>query len=102
MVEAGNFLVTATSVISRASRFARAAAEATFSRTLSILSGNTDDYYDTGSMETDTIRRQIDRFLSAAETPALVEPGDDLILISPDRFDVEERGGRVVVQAWDD
>jgi hypothetical protein len=44
----------------------------------------------------------IERFLETARSPALLEPGEDLIPLSRDTFLCEPRAGRLVIQAWDE
>lgn len=47
------------------------------------------------------IRAAIDAFLKSARQPALFEPGEELFPLGPDNFDVEMRGSRLTLQAWD-
>lgn len=47
-------------------------------------------------------RAAIDRFLEAARTPALFEPGEELLPLSRDNFVCETRAGRLNIQAWDE
>lgn len=44
----------------------------------------------------------IERFLETSRRPALLEPGEERILIGPDNFVAERREGRLTVQAWDE
>lgn len=44
----------------------------------------------------------IGRFWSASRRPALLEPGEERILLAHDNFVVERRDGRLTVQAWDE
>jgi hypothetical protein len=44
----------------------------------------------------------IERFLETAASPALLEPGEELIPLSRENFCCEIRSSRLVVQAWDD
>jgi hypothetical protein len=46
----------------------------------------------------DTIRR----FLAACAEPALLEPGEEQIALTPDNYHVELQSGRLLLQAWDD
>jgi len=43
----------------------------------------------------------IERFLTQAGSPALLEPGDELLPLSPDSYALEMRGSRLTLQAWD-
>jgi hypothetical protein len=43
----------------------------------------------------------IGRFLRMSRRPALVEPGEERILLGQDNFVVERRQGRLTIQAWD-
>lgn len=45
---------------------------------------------------------EVRRFLAAHDHTALFEPGEPLLLVEPGRCSVEERGGRVVLEAWDE
>ena len=45
---------------------------------------------------------EVRRFLAAHGHAALFESGEPLLLLEPGRCSVEERGGRVVLEAWDD
>ena len=47
------------------------------------------------------LRAAIEAFLSRAAQPALLEPGEELLPISAANFHVEERAGRLTLQAWD-
>jgi hypothetical protein len=44
----------------------------------------------------------IARFLSTSRRPALLEPGEERILLARDNVVVERRDGRLTVQAWDE
>ena len=48
----------------------------------------------------DEIRAQIDEFIKKCKEPALMEPGEELLLIAPDNFVLETRGPRLTLQAW--
>jgi hypothetical protein len=50
----------------------------------------------------DEIRRIIERFVAAAGSPALLEPGEELIPLTGGNLVCETRGGRLIVQAWDE
>ncbi len=47
------------------------------------------------------LRAAIERFLAGATQPALLEPGEELMPLSPGNFHLEERAGRLTLQAWD-
>jgi hypothetical protein len=44
----------------------------------------------------------IRRFLATSGQPALLEPGEEQILLTPENCHVEVRSGRVLLQAWDE
>ena len=46
-------------------------------------------------------RAEIQTFLDHARQPALLEPGEELLALTPDSFALEIRGGRLTLQAWD-
>ena len=47
------------------------------------------------------IRTEIEAFLKNARQPALLEPGEDLLALTPDNFALDLRGERLTFQAWD-
>jgi hypothetical protein len=47
------------------------------------------------------IRTEIDAFVKNCKEPALMEPGEELLLLAPDNFVLEQRGPRITLQAWD-
>src|ERR1700675_842830 len=47
------------------------------------------------------IRAQIETFLSSAREPALLEPGEELLPLTPENYSLEMRGSRLTLQAWD-
>jgi len=49
----------------------------------------------------DEMRAAIDAFVKKCKEPALMEPGEELLLIAPDNFVIESRGSRLTLQAWD-
>jgi len=49
----------------------------------------------------DEIRAEIEAFVRNCTEPALMEPGEELLLIAPDNFLLELRGSRLSLQAWD-
>jgi hypothetical protein len=51
-------------------------------------------------MSTD-IRAAIEAFLSTAKQPALLEPGEELMPLTSENLNLEERSGRLTLQAWD-
>ena len=53
-------------------------------------------------MEAAEIREAISRFLKTAKKPALMEPGEESITLAPDNFVLDERGGTLLLQAWDE
>jgi hypothetical protein len=46
-------------------------------------------------------RAAIEAFLKNAKQPALLEPGEELLAITPDNFSLEMRGSHLTLQAWD-
>lgn len=44
----------------------------------------------------------IERFLATARTPALLEPGEDQFALAEGQYELQRRGGRLVIQVWDD
>jgi hypothetical protein len=44
----------------------------------------------------------IRRFLAASAEPALLEPGEEQILLTPENWHLELRADRVLLQAWDE
>lgn len=48
------------------------------------------------------VRAAVERFLASCRRPALLEPGEDLIELGVDNRALETRGGRLVLQAWDE
>jgi hypothetical protein len=49
----------------------------------------------------ETIRGAIGAFLKACRRPALLEPGEELLLITGDNLSLETRGEQLILQAWD-
>jgi len=49
----------------------------------------------------DEIRVVIEGFLQNCRRPALLEPGEELLPVTSENFDLEVRGGRLTMQAWD-
>jgi hypothetical protein len=49
----------------------------------------------------DEARAAIEAFLEECRQPALLEPGEELLPLSADNFVLEQRGGRLTLQAWD-
>jgi len=47
------------------------------------------------------IRAEIEAFVKNCKEPALMEPGEELLIIAPDNFLLEMRGSRLTLQAWD-
>jgi hypothetical protein len=47
------------------------------------------------------IRAEIEEFLKSAREPALLEPGEELLLLTGDNHALEMRGSRLTLQAWD-
>ena len=48
------------------------------------------------------IRVQLERFLSTSRRPALIEPGEPLLLLEPHQYALEDHPGYLMLQAWDD
>jgi hypothetical protein len=44
----------------------------------------------------------IERFLQSSRQPALLEPGEPLLLLASDNFSLTVRSSRLTLQAWDD
>ena len=51
---------------------------------------------------TSSVLAEIQQFLTAAQAPALVEPGAGLMVLVRGMYTLEDNGGRVVLQAWDE
>jgi hypothetical protein len=49
----------------------------------------------------DETRTEIEAFLKNSRQPALLEPGEELLPLTPDNFALDLRGGRLTLQAWD-
>ena len=47
------------------------------------------------------VQAAIERFLQSSRQPALLEPGEPLMPLSADNFDLQLRGSRLTLQAWD-
>ena len=47
------------------------------------------------------IRAEIEAFLKNSRRPALLEPGEELLPLTPDNFALDLRGERLTFQAWD-
>ena len=47
------------------------------------------------------VQAAIERFLAAARRPALLEPGEPLLALAADNFDLQMRNSRLTLQAWD-
>jgi hypothetical protein len=47
------------------------------------------------------LRGAIEEFLRSAKEPALLEPGEELLLLTPDTYSLEMRGSRLTLSAWD-
>ncbi|MFN7992501.1 MAG: hypothetical protein U0Q18_02820 [Bryobacteraceae bacterium] len=52
-------------------------------------------------MPVDT-RAAIERFLQSSRQPALLEPGEPLLPLTADNFDLQTRSSRLMLQAWDE
>lgn len=48
------------------------------------------------------LRAAVARFLKQCRRPALLEPGEEILPLSPDNYALEIRGSRLVLQAWSD
>jgi hypothetical protein len=46
-------------------------------------------------------RAEIEGFLKNSRQPALLEPGEELLALTPDNFALDIRGQRLTLQAWD-
>jgi hypothetical protein len=54
-----------------------------------------------GSRSAADAQAAIERFLKSSRQPALLEPGEDVLPLELDSYAVEQRGGRLNLQAWD-
>src|SRR5215813_13035600 len=48
------------------------------------------------------MRAVLERFLKSCHTPCLLEPGEELLPLKDDSFSLEEKNGRLLIQAWTD
>src|SRR5262249_11199512 len=48
------------------------------------------------------MQAEIERFLASAGRAALMEPGEDIILLTPHNFVLESRGSFVTLSCWND
>lgn len=48
------------------------------------------------------LRERVESFLASCRRPAVVEPGDPPILLRPETYSLECRGGKLLLEAWDD
>ena len=55
----------------------------------------------TSGRSAEEAREVIEAFLKTCRQPALLEPGEELLPLSPDSFSLEMRGSRLTLQAWD-
>ena len=55
----------------------------------------------TGGRSAAELLAAIEAFLSNAKEPALLEPGEELMLLAEGNFHLEPQGGRLTLQAWD-
>ncbi len=55
----------------------------------------------TGGCSAAALRAAIEAFLSNARQPALLEPGEELMPVSSENLQLETRGERLTLQAWD-
>src|SRR5258708_269080 len=42
----------------------------------------------------------LERFLKSCRTPCLLEPGEELLPLKDENFSLEEKNGRLMIQAW--
>jgi hypothetical protein len=54
-----------------------------------------------GAPTPEDLRAVLDAFLQSCKEPALLEPGEELFLLSPQTFTLEVRASRLTLQAWD-
>ena len=54
-----------------------------------------------GRHSAEQIRMEIDAFLQNSRQPALLEPGEELLALTPGNFALDVRGERLTLQAWD-
>jgi hypothetical protein len=47
------------------------------------------------------VSQAIERFVAGSKCPAVLEPGDDQILLGRDNYVLDRRGGRLQLEAWD-
>ena len=50
---------------------------------------------------TAAVLEQMEQFLSAAKLPALLEPGEALLCLTPNNHSLEPRSSHVLLQAWE-
>ena len=55
----------------------------------------------TSGRSAEEAREVIEAFLKNCRQPALLEPGEELLPLTPDSFNLEMRGSRLTLQAWD-
>jgi len=48
------------------------------------------------------LQAAVERFLKASKQPALLEPGEEMIPLAGGNFALENRGSRIILQAWDE
>jgi hypothetical protein len=48
------------------------------------------------------VRQAVERFLAASREPILQEPGENSIPLTPGHYALEDRGGQIQIQAWDE
>jgi hypothetical protein len=56
---------------------------------------------DAGGRRAEELRARISAFLAQARQPAVLEPGEEILLLSVDNFLLECRGSQLALQAWD-
>ena len=53
-------------------------------------------------LEPIAIRARLEAFLAHARRPALMEPGEPLLLLSPGNYEIENHPAHLTLQAWDE
>ncbi len=54
------------------------------------------------TMSASEIRAHVEGFLSRSRRPALLEPGEPLLLLEPEHYALEDHPAYLMLQAWDD
>ena len=60
------------------------------------------DGHATFELAMDNMRQAIETFVATAAEPAVLEPGEPMILLRKDHYALAQRGQRLTLEAWDD